>query len=341
MNLIWILLVAGSTSWLLTGYIRRYALSKSILDVPNERSSHSVPTPRGGGGAIIIVFLLCLPLLWLTSIIDVVSLVALMGAGLLVSVVGFIDDHGHVPARWRLVAHFSAASWLLFWFGGLPSISMFGSMLDLGMFGNLLASVAIVWLLNLYNFMDGIDGIAGIEALTSSVVAGLLFFIFIEHEVMLTMTMLMSASVVGFLVWNLPPAKIFMGDAGSGFVGLMLGAFALQSAHISPQMLWVWLILLGVFIVDATYTLIRRLLRREKVYDAHRSHAYQYASREYGSHKLVTLSVFLINVCWLAPWSAAVAYGGIDGAEGLLYAYAPLLWLVWYFHAGELEVISK
>jgi Fuc2NAc and GlcNAc transferase len=99
----------------------------------------------------------------------------------------------------------------------------------------------------------------------------------------------------------------------------------------------VWLILLGVFIVDATYTLIRRLLRGDKVYEAHRSHAYQYASRKYGSHSLVTLAVLVINLLWLAPWSFAVAFSAVDGVVGVVCAYVPLLWLSWYFHAGELE----
>ena len=154
---------------------------------------------------------------------------------------------------------------------------------------------------------------------------------------MASLNLLMFAAVTGFLVWNFPPAKIFMGDAGSGFLGLMLGALALYSAHIEAVMLWVWLILLGIFIVDATFTLLRRLLRGEKVYEAHRSHAYQYASRQYGSHLSVTLSVLLINLFWLAPWSVAVALGAIGGAFGLIIAYVPILWLAWYFHAGEME----
>jgi Fuc2NAc and GlcNAc transferase len=150
----------------------------------------------------------------------------------------------------------------------------------------------------------------------------------------------MFAAVIGFLVWNFPPAKIFMGDAGSGFLGLMLGALALYSAHIEAVMLWVWMILLGIFIVDATFTLLRRLLRGEKVYEAHRSHAYQYASRTCGNHLTVTLAVLFINLFWLAPLSVAVALGAIGGALGLIIAYVPLLWLAWYFHAGEIEQLS-
>ena len=199
----------------------------------------------------------------------------------------------------------------------------------------MLVVVALVWLLNLYNFMDGIDGIAGIEALSSTLVVGMLFLFAFDNQGLSSLNLLMFASVIGFLVWNFPPAKIFMGDTGSGFLGLMLGALALYSSHIAAQMFWVWLIMLGVFIVDATYTLSRRLLRGEKVYEAHRSHAYQYASRKYGSHRPVTLATLMINLCWLSPWAIVVSYGTVDGAVGVLCAYVPLLWIAWYFHAGK------
>ena len=337
MNLLLLLLLVGSVSWALTGLLRRYALARSLMDVPNERSSHSIPTPRGGGISIVVTFLLGLVFLWVMSLLNNVTFVGLSGAGLVIAVIGFIDDHGHIAARWRLLGHFSAASWLVFWLGGLPLLILFGYSVDPGWAGHVLAVVALVWLLNLYNFMDGIDGIAAIEALSSTLVAGLLFLFVFNNQDMASLNLLMFAAVTGFLVWNYPPAKIFMGDAGSGFLGLMLGALALYSAHIEAVMLWVWLILLGIFIVDATFTLLHRLLRGEKVYEAHRSHAYQYASRKFGSHLTVTLSVLFINLFWLVPWSVAVALGDIGGALGLIIAYVPLLWLAWYFHSGEME----
>lgn len=340
MNLLWMFLLAGSVSWALTGLLRRYSLAKSLMDVPNERSSHSTPTPRGGGVSIVITFLLGLTFLWVMSLLEDMTFIALSGAGLGVAITGFIDDHGHIAARWRLLAHFCVAGWLIFWLGGLPPLILFGTVYDFGWVGHLLSVVAFVWLLNLYNFMDGIDGIAGIEALSSTLLSGLLMILVLDYQAIASPNFLMSAAVAGFLVWNFPPAKIFMGDAGSGFLGLMLGALALLNIHAAPQMLWVWLILLGVFIVDATYTLIRRLLRGDKVYEAHRSHAYQYASRKYGSHYLVTLAVLVINLCWLAPWSFAAAFDIVDGAISLVCAYMPLLWLAWYFHAGELEQLS-
>ncbi|MCP4089379.1 MAG: glycosyltransferase family 4 protein [Gammaproteobacteria bacterium] len=340
MNLFWILLLVGSVSWVITGFIHRYALANNMIDVPNERSSHTTPTARGGGIAIVISFIMGLLLLWNISQLGNEPFTALVGSGLLIAIVGVVDDQGHIAARWRLLTHFSAAGWLLFWLGGCPPLLLFETVYDLGWAGNIIAAVALVWLLNLYNFMDGIDGIAGIEALSSSLAAGLLLLFVLDYQEMASLHLLIAAAVTGFLVWNFPPAMIFMGDVGSGFLGLMLGALVLCSTHVEPQMLWVWLILLGVFFVDATYTLTRRLLRGDKLYEAHRSHAYQYASRKYGRHLPVTLAVFVINLCWLVPWSLAVVLGAVDGVVGLLCAYAPLLWIAKYFHAGELELIK-
>jgi Fuc2NAc and GlcNAc transferase len=126
-----------------------------------------------------------------------------------------------------------------------------------------------------------------------------------------------------------------MGDAGSGFLGIMLALLSVQAAKIEPQLFWMCLILLGVFIVDATVTLGRRVLRGEKFYEAHCSHAYQYASRTLGAHRPVTLAIGAINVFWLLPVASLVALKKMDGVWGLTVAYAPLLWLALYFKAGD------
>lgn len=337
MNLLWLLLLTGCASWAFTALLRRYALAKNLLDVPNNRSSHSIPTPRGGGLSIVVTFLIGLSYLWFVSLVDNIVFIGLCGAGLMVSVIGFIDDHGHVAAYWRLLSHFFAAGWLVFWLGGLPQFTLFGISVDLGWAGHVLAVIALVWLLNLYNFMDGIDGIAGIEAMSSTLVVALLFVFVFDNQETVALNLLMFAAVSGFFVWNFPSAKIFMGDAGSGFLGLIIAALALYGMHIEVAALWIWLILLGVFIVDGTYTLVRRLLRGDRVYEAHSSHAYQYASRKYGSHLPVTLAVLAINLCWLTPWAVVVSMEVVDGTLGLVMAYVPLVWLAWYFKAGEME----
>ncbi|MDY7065255.1 Undecaprenyl-phosphate alpha-N-acetylglucosaminyl 1-phosphate transferase [Pseudomonas extremaustralis] len=320
----------------LTALLRQYALRRSIIDVPNARSSHTVPTPRGGGVAIVVVFAAALLLMVWLQLIGTHESLALLGSGLLVAVIGFMDDHGHIAARWRLLGHFLAAMWALFWMQGLPAIKAFGFTVELGWVGHALAVLYLVWMLNLYNFMDGIDGIASLEAICACLGLALIYWLRGEAS-LIWAPLLLAAAVAGFLYWNFPPARIFMGDAGSGFLGIILGGLTLQAAWSGSELFFAWLIMLGVFIVDATFTLIRRLIRGDKVYEAHRSHAYQYASRHYKAHFPVTVAVSLINVFWLLPLSVAVSFQRVDPALGLIIAYIPLLFLAVKYKAGERE----
>lgn len=333
LTLVWLLPAVLLLSWGVTGGLRRYALNRNIVDVPNQRSSHSVPTPRGGGMAIVLSFLLALLAVWLLGWVSLELTVALFGAGLLVALIGFLDDHGHVPARWRLLVHFLAATWGLYWLGGMPVLAIGETSIVLGWLGGVLGAFYLVWLLNLYNFMDGIDGIAGVEAVTSCLSAVLICAVMGSWQAAL-MPALLAMAALGFLAWNFPPAKIFMGDAGSGFLGLMLGMLSLHMAWVEPQLFVSWLVLLGVFLVDASVTLVRRLLRGEKLYQAHRSHAYQYASRKYGHHLPVTLAVAAINLFWLAPLAIWAALYGDDWLV-LALAYVPLVLLVVKYRAGQ------
>ncbi|KJU78808.1 MAG: glycosyl transferase [Pseudomonas sp.] len=323
-------------SWLLTGAVRRYALARSLLDVPNARSSHAVPTPRGGGLAIVLAFLGALPILVLEDVLSWPTMWALLGGGAWVAALGFLDDHGHIAARWRLLGHFFAAGWVLLWLGGLPPLRVGEATLELGWAGHGLALVGLVWLLNLYNFMDGIDGIAAVEAVCACF-GGALLYVLMGYPIQAWTPLALALAVLGFLYWNFPPARIFMGDAGSGFLGLALGALALQAAWVASELLWAWLILLGVFVVDATWTLMHRLLRRERVYEAHRSHAYQFASRRFGRHLPVTLATGVLNMLWLLPLATCAALGYLNGMVALIVAYSPLAWLAWRFDAGAAE----
>ncbi|MNZ48465.1 putative undecaprenyl-phosphate N-acetylglucosaminyl 1-phosphate transferase [compost metagenome] len=222
----------------------------------------------------------------------------------------------------------------------MAPINLFGHEFSLGWFGYVIAAFYLVWMLNLYNFMDGIDGLASVEAICACVGACLVYWI-AGHSSLAIAPLVLAMAVLGFLVWNFPPAKIFMGDAGSGFLGIILAVMSLYAAWTNPLFLWAWLILLGVFIVDATFTLIRRLLRGDKVYEAHRSHGYQYASRKYGSHRAVTLAIAAINLLWLVPMAILVVMQYLDGMAGLVLAYVPLVLLAFKFHAGELEIAGK
>lgn len=331
----WFLLLTSAASWILTGFLHRYALAKNLIDIPNERSSHTAPTPRGGGVAIVASFLVGLLILNGLGWLYIPVCLALLGAGCFVAITGFLDDHGHIAARWRLLAHFGAAIWGLYWLGGFPALTAFGYALDLGGLGYPVAAIYLVWLLNLYNFMDGIDGLAGIEAITVCCGGALLAWQVAPDSTTWVLPALLAAAVLGFTFWNFPPARIFMGDAGSGFLGIILALLSLQAAWVDARLLWIWLILLGVFIVDATVTLCRRVARGEKFYEAHCNHAYQYASRVIGAHRPVTVAVGVINIFWLTPIAYLVAVEKLEGPIGLIAAYSPLLLLAYRYKAGD------
>ncbi len=336
MTVLWLLAVVAGFSFLLTWQLRRYALARSLMDIPNSRSSHSLPTPRGGGVAIVLSFLAAMPLLVAEGGIGWSMMWGVLGACGGVALIGFIDDHSHIAARWRLLGHFSGAFWGLYWLKGLPGLEVFGFPLELGWFGHVLAAFFLVWLLNLYNFMDGIDGIASVEAICVCLGGALLYLLLGQME-RAVLPLLLVAAVLGFVVWNFPFARIFMGDAGSGFLGMTLGLLLLQAAWSNPKLLWSWMILLGVFVVDATWTLLRRFFRGEKIYEAHRSHAYQYASRHLGRHWPVTVAVLVLNLAWLMPIALWVGLGDLDGVLGLILAYLPLLMLAVKYKAGKRE----
>lgn len=317
--------------------VRSYAIGSNLLDIPNDRSSHSVPTTRGGGIAIVVVTLAALVILNRSGLAQGGPLLAYAGGGLLVAGVGYLDDRSHVSAALRLAVHFGAAISVLIAVGPLPPLPVFRSELDFGLAASAMAAVSIVWLLNLYNFMDGIDGIAAIEAVTVAGGAACLLWYSGVDEVAYLAGVL-AATSLGFLVWNWPPARIFMGDVGSVFLGFCFGALMVMTFATDAPLIWIWPILLGTFLVDATVTLFRRVFRRETLYKAHRSHAYQFASRKLGSHRPVTVAVGMINLFWLLPMAFLVTIGRLEGLIALLIAYTPLMGLALYLKAGAREL---
>ncbi|ETO93618.1 MraY family glycosyltransferase [Legionella oakridgensis] len=322
---------------MLTGLVRQYALSRNILDIPNQRSSHTLPVPRGGGMAFIIGFLIVVCILAYIELISYRETIAFLGSGLWIALLGFLDDHGHIPARWRLVGHFVAACFILYWLGGMPAIVLGTWKLSSGFCLSFVAVIYLVWLVNLYNFMDGINGLASMEAVFVCL-GGALLYLLAGYPGQAILPMVLAAAVAGFLPWNFPSARIFMGDAGSGFLGLMLGILSIEAATVDALFFWCWLILCGVFIVDATLTLLRRMIQGDKLYQAHRSHAYQQAARRYHTHTAVTLGVLMLNALWLLPMAIVVAKGYISGFLGLSIAYFPLIILAARLGAGKRDL---
>jgi len=327
MKLVFLISLASIISvGMLTGIIKYYCDSWGMIDIPNERSSHSLPTPTGGGVSVVLLFTLISLALDYSKIIQFDNLTILLLPSIMVAMIGFIDDLNHVPAFWRLLVHFLSAILFLNSLGGFPPLDIGGLTIDLGWFGYVFGSLYLVWLLNLYNFMDGIDGISSIGAITVCVS---IIFIMIQQNIPLkhwVVPLLLASTVGGFLFWNFPVAKIFMGDGCSGFLGFTIGLFSIQAAQVMPQMFWVCIVLLAVFIVDATYTLMRRIITGQKFYKAHNEHAFQIASRRH-SHVKVSLIVGLINIVWLLPIAYMISTKNINALVGVIIAYLPLIGL--------------
>jgi Fuc2NAc and GlcNAc transferase len=324
-------------AWGGTAVMRRIALARRLLDVPNARSSHSVPTPRGGGVAIVVAASCSLLLLSLRQRVDLQLLVALLGGGSAIALVGFADDRRAVPPLTRLLVHFAAAIWTVVWLGGLPPLPVGGTIVVGHLMTSVFGVIAIVWALNLFNFMDGIDGIAASEALFITWAAAFLGFSSGGGNGELLFALAVGASCLGFLCWNLPPAKVFMGDVGSGYLGYVLAALAIACARQRPLALAVWTVLGAVFLVDATLTLLRRLARRERIYEAHRSHAYQWLARRFQSHGRVTAMVLGLNLFWLLPCAWLLSQFGDSASWILVGALLPIALLCWAAGAGKIE----
>jgi len=331
MNIIIDLVGGGLTfllSLLLTGLIRGYAVKKRLLDHPNHRSSHTMPTPRGGGLAIVVAFAAALLFLLSQNALDSSACWSMICGGGLIAVIGWVDDCRQVSVGVRLAVHGLAVATGLYFLGGVPSLVVEGFTIPAGVLLTVAAGVGLVWLLNLFNFMDGIDGIAAMEASFAALGAALILLCQAGWNHDARLLTLFALACLGFLAWNWPPAKIFMGDVGSGFLGYTLGMAVVLTVHSGTLTLPAWLILLAAFGVDATLTLVGRMAKGERWWSAHCNHAYQGAARRYGSHKTVTLSVCFINCFWLLPLAFWANLRRELGWSLLLAAVFPIALLV-------------
>jgi Fuc2NAc and GlcNAc transferase len=323
-------------SAVVTGLVRRFALSHGLIDVPVERSSHERPTPRGGGVAIVLATTVALLALAWRGAIRVELLLAVAVGGIVVAAIGLADDRRRVSAGVRFAVHVTAAIWALIWLGGLPPVRVGDYVLRLGWSGYALGVVGIVWVLNLFNFMDGIDGIAVSEATFVTCCGALLAAALPDSEVVAG-AVIFGAACLGFLPWNWPRARIFLGDVGSGYLGYVIAVLCLAAMRNNPVAAWEWLILGGVFFVDATVTLLGRLIRGERVYHAHRSHAYQRLARRWRSHRSVTLAAVAVNLLWLLPCALLAAKLPRYAAALVLVAFAPLAGVAVWLGAGRAD----
>jgi len=238
----------------------------------------------------------------------------------MIAAVGWIDDHRDLPALTRFAVQFLSAAWAMFWLGGLNSLTVGFGEVHLGIIGTVLGVIGIVWAINLYNFVDGIDGLAAGEAISTGVIGGLLLLM-TGNTGLAMVAFLIAATNAGFLPLNWAPAKLFMGDVGSGLLGYLFAVLAIASENVKAVPLLLWVLLLGAFVFDATVTLCRRIAHGERWYHAHHSHAYQRMVQAGRSHATVSSMILAINlvlaalaiVAWLRPalFIASMAAGAL------------------------------
>jgi UDP-N-acetylmuramyl pentapeptide phosphotransferase/UDP-N-acetylglucosamine-1-phosphate transferase len=309
---LWSVLAACSASFLIaavgTGLLRRALASRGIVDKPNTRSSHHTTTPRGGGIAVVGAIAGGLALLSVTVGLPAGAHIVIPAA-LILAVVSWIDDVRGLPAWVRFLSHAVCVGASLYWLA-LPVPALLEDLPSWAQSATL--AIAWLWFLNLYNFMDGIDGITGVETMTITLGVALVSGLASGGALVAT-ALVVAAAMPGFLIWNWPPAKIFMGDIGSVTLGYLVGWLLLTMA--GDGALIAALLLPGYYVADATITLFRRALRGEKIWQAHRQHAYQAAVQNGMSHGGVSARVGILGACLIGlalistvhPWPALAA----------------------------------
>ncbi len=323
----WLLFTGAALATALVAVpLHGWLLRRRVMDYPESRRSHTAPTPRGGGLACVAALLLAWlawPGAW-SGWWQLIMVVVFMAA------VGWLEDRHQLPALWRLLAQVAVAVALLAAVGGLTTIRIFGFAVDAWWLWTTLAAVAVVWLINVYNFMDGSDGMAAGQGLWAGLVTAWLFAS--AGQLQLAAFSLAAAGAWGgFLVWNRPPARLFMGDAGALALGALMAGCAVLGAASGSISVWVSFMVSGLFVVDATATLLARAVRGEQWYTAHRQHAYQRLLDLGWSHGGVVGLYMLINVFVVLPVIAAASrWPHLDTvlATGLAVLLAVGWWVV-------------
>jgi len=294
------------------GVYLRFARRWQIVDVPNERSSHNRPTPKGGGLPIMLAFFVGVALVSGAPVFYLSQYSAVLTGALFLTVLGVVDDISILSVRLRFLAY--AVCCLL-----VSAALLHGVLLVL------CATLAMLWALNLYNFMDGVDGLAATQCFLACCGAALLASTGNGSGEYAVICLLLGFSHLGFLIWNWPVARLFMGDAGSIPTGFLMAALAVLGAARGDLAFACWAVLLAAFITDASWTLLWRVFTGQKFTQAHRAHAYQRLSRHWGSHLPVVMLLIAINGIWLFPMAWATLLWPQYAIILVILAYLPLL----------------
>ena len=328
--LVGISLVALVLSYVGVAGLRHLVEQRRLLDIPNERSSHSQPTPRGGGLVIVFVTIIGAAAFWLVKPVwPLTQLLSLISGAVLVAGVSWLDDLHPLPRRIRFAVHISSAAIAVvgIGYGQVVQVPLDGR-LDLGWIGIPVTFLWIVGLTNAYNFMDGIDGLAGGQGVIAGLGWGVLGWLSDQSFVAVIGTLLAAGSL-GFLGHNWPPARIFMGDVGSTFMGFAFAVLAVAAAQTEPILAWAGVFLLWPFLFDTSLTFMRRLLNGENVFAAHRSHLYQRLVIAGLSHKRVSslyIGLAIVGGVWAVAITQEWPVTSIIGILVILFSCLGLWW---------------
>lgn len=303
-----------------------------ILDRPNDRSMHDRPVPRAGGVAVLVALSVCAAAVFLLH--PVRGLAGIAFGVVIVAMISFVDDYHTVSPLYRFIAHVVAA--IIVVYSGfflekfdIPVVSRDWPHL----LGATFSVLYIVWMINLYNFMDGMDGFAGGMA-----VIGFGFFSILGavagNEAFLAINLVVAAAAAGFLVFNFPPARIFMGDVGSSVLGMLAAVLSLWGARDGIFPFWVAILVFSPFIADASVTLVRRLLSGETVWKAHKSHYYQkLVQAGWGHRKTVLVEYAIMTSCGITALLSireSVAVQAVVLAGWSFFYIVFFSWIAWY-----------
>ena len=336
-----IIFIAGC-NYLVTGWFIKYAKSKNITDVPTERSSHSTPTPRGGGLGFVITSIVAFVLYfaWEGLITSGIYLTLLVTISIVASL-GWFDDRNDLSQIIRFAIQVVAAALVLFFIGGLDTFKLpYVPEFSFGFFSPFLGLLWITGVTNIYNFMDGVDGIASSQALSAS--AGWMVFALLWNEpVLFTINLIVFSTVLVFLIYNRAPARIFMGDVGSVFLGFFFAVMPFLAATISEEYtiastLWIGVLLLWPFLFDSSSTLIRRFKNGENIFEAHRSHLYQRLNIAGWPHSVI--STLYLTFSFLSLMIALIFFHENDTIRILLFL---LLLLLSFLYVNIVHHVEK
>lgn len=307
---------------------KKIAINNNIIAIKNHRTLHLSSTPKGGGIVFSFLFFLSIIFIWWSWQLPRELFIIFGVGGMFASIFGFIDDIKNIRAIFKLIVQIFLALWVIYWlenagmleFDWIPKFLVLPFLLFF-----------VVWIINAYNFIDGIDGLAASGAIFISLT--LTFSLIINNgpiEIM-SIFVLIAAVVSGFLLFNWPPATIFMGDSGSVFLGYIFGSMLLFTTLSGNISIWSWLTVFGYFFADTTLTQIIRVVLVKKWYLPHRSHAYQNLARITGSHLKVTSGIVFYNLLWVLPLTLLSALWPEVGVVTAILSIMPALVLAFKY----------